>query len=92
MTEFNFRLDVSIDDETGKPFAAYLQVREGFAAETREVVPGKAMADYGEDGRLLGIEFLAPCQVEVVDRLVQDEPQPIRGFVSGSMPRDLVAC
>lgn len=86
-----FRLSVSVNDATGEPFAAYLQVRDGEAAETREVVEGKAFADYSEAGELLGIEFLAPCQVEVIDRLTDGEPDPVRRFLSGTMPRQLVA-
>lgn len=38
--DFPFKLDVSIDDRTGRLRAAYLRVREGDAAETREVVEG----------------------------------------------------
>lgn len=58
MVELNFKLNVSIDDRTGKPRAAYLQVRNGEVAETRELESGRVFADYSSDGLLLGIEFL----------------------------------
>lgn len=90
MSDLAFKLNVSIDDRTGRPRAAYLQVRAGEVAETREVVPGKAFADYSGDGRLLGVEFLAPCNVRVVDDLTHDEPEPVRGFFRGVTPRELL--
>jgi hypothetical protein len=88
--DLRFKLDVSIDDRTGRPRAAYLQVREGAVAETREVSPGRAFADYDGQGRLLGIEFLAPCGVELLDTLTADEPEPVREFFRTSPPRTLV--
>ena len=36
-------------------------------AERKEVSEGIAFADYGVDGLLIGVEFLAPCQVEILD-------------------------
>jgi uncharacterized protein YuzE len=85
-----FRLDVSVCDRTGKVRAAYLQVREGEATETREVVEGRAFADYNSDGMLIGIEFLAPCKVDVVDKITIDEPEPVREFFRSTSPRQLV--
>jgi hypothetical protein len=38
----NFHVDVSFDDATGRPVAAYLRVREGTVTETREVKEGVA--------------------------------------------------
>ncbi len=90
MEGISFKLDVSIDDRTGRPRAAYLRVREGQVAETREVSPGRALADYGADGKLLGIEFLAPCSVAVLDDLTADEPEPVKEFFRSSAPRTLV--
>lgn len=90
MKDLAFRLDVSIDETTGRPRAAYLQVREGFATDTREVVTGRAFADYNDDGKLIGIEFLAPCRVEVLDQITIDEPEPVREFFRSSSPRQLV--
>lgn len=88
--KLSFHLDVSIDDRTGKPRAAYLRVREGAVAETRELADGHANADYDADGVLVGIEFLAPCSVEVLDKITVDEPAPVQEFFRSSAPRDLV--
>jgi len=87
----SFRVNVSIDPETGSPRAAYMQIRVGFAETTRELIPGKALADYSETGDLLGIEFLAPCaSIEVLDKLSPSEPQPVLRFLQGSVPFDMV--
>jgi Protein of unknown function (DUF2283) len=81
MVKANFRFEVSFSEKTGEPVAAYLRVRDGEVKETKEVVEGVAFADYGEEGFLLGVEFLSPCEVGVLDRLAEKEPEPIRGFL-----------
>ncbi len=81
MDKTNFRFEVSFSEKTGEPVAAYLRVRHGEVKETKEVSEGVAFADYSEDGFLLGVEFLAPCEVQVLDRLAETEPEPIRGFL-----------
>lgn len=93
MNEANFQpeLRVSVDEQTGQVRAAYLRVRQGQVDQTREVAPGRAFADYDATGLLLGIELLAPCTAEVLDRIAAGEPLPIRSFVSGAVPRQLVS-
>lgn len=83
-------LSVSVDEKTGHIRAAYLRVRIGEVEETREVVEGRAFADYDASGLLLGIELLAPCEVAVLDNLAASEPEPVRRFLRGSPPRELV--
>ena len=85
-----FRLEVSFRETTGEPVAANLRIREGKVAETREVCEGVAFADYSADGELLGIELLAPCDVEVLDRLAEQEPEPVRRFLREGARRPLV--
>jgi hypothetical protein len=82
--------ELSIDEHTGKPQAAYLQVRTGEVADTQELAPGKAYADYDAAGRLLGVEFLAPCSVEVVDQITMDQPANVREFLRSVPPRQLL--
>lgn len=88
--EFLPKIDVSIDEKTGVIRAAYLRIRTGSVAETREVAEGRAFADYDADGWLLGIELLAACEVDVLDRVAAQEPEPIRRFLRGSPPRELI--
>lgn len=90
MGEPKFGLEVSFNGATGEPVAAYLRVREGKVAITAEVSEGVAFADYAADGRLLGIELLAPCALAVMDRLGEAEPEPVRRFLRGGAPRELI--
>lgn len=83
-------LSISVDEKTGHIRAAYVRVRGGEVSETREVAEGRAFADYDASGLLLGIELLAPCEVAVLDNLAEMEPEPVRQFLRGSPPRELV--
>ncbi|MBL8793929.1 MAG: DUF2283 domain-containing protein [Planctomycetia bacterium] len=90
MDRFNPKLDLSVDEHTGGIRAAYLRVRNGTVHETREVAEGRAFADYDAQGLLLGIELLGPCTAEEWDLLSAAEPEPVRRFLRGSPPRDLM--
>lgn len=85
-----FRLEVSYHEATGDPVAAYLRVREGQVAATKEVSEGVAFADYGADGALLGIELLAPCQVAVLEQVSEQEPEPIRQFLRRGVRKEMI--
>jgi uncharacterized protein YuzE len=85
-----FRMEVSFDETTGEPVAAYLRIRQGKVAETKEISEGVAFADYGADGALLGIELLAPCQVAVLDRVSENEPEPVRQFLRHGVRTEMV--
>jgi len=53
----------------GKPFAGYLYLREPASegrCHTEEIRPG-VLADFGDDGEALGIEFLSPGSVTIDD-------------------------
>ncbi len=91
MDKPKFRLEVSYHETTGDPIAAYLRVREGKVAETREAIEGIAFADYGSDGFLLGIELLAPCRGEqLVELLSEQEPESVRAFLRNGVRREMV--
>jgi uncharacterized protein YuzE len=90
MEKITLGLELSVDEQTGKPRAAYLQVRTGDATETKEIAPGKAYADYDAEGRLLGIEFLAPCAVAIVDQITLNQPENVREFLRSVPPRELL--
>jgi uncharacterized protein YuzE len=84
-------LNVSVDEKTGHIRAAYLRLRAGEVSETQEVAEGRAFADYDASGLLLGVELLAPCELEVLDSLAAQEPEPIRQFLRSGPPRSLVS-
>jgi len=90
MSPFHPKLDISVDETTGVIRAAYLRIRDGAVEDTREVAEGRAFADYDNEGFLLGIELLAPCELSVLDRISQEEPEPVRRFLRGGAPRELV--
>jgi hypothetical protein len=85
-----FHLEVSYHETTGEPVAAYLRVRSAAVARTEEVSDGAAFADYGVDGRLVGVELLAPCRVEFLDRLSANEPESVQRFLREGTRRSLV--
>jgi hypothetical protein len=39
---------------------------------------------------LLGIELLAPCPVEVLDRVSEKEPEPVRRFLQQGIRREMI--
>jgi hypothetical protein len=84
-----FKLEASFDNRTGQAVAVYMRVREGGVARTEEVKEGYAYADYDADGHLLGIELLGPCEVAVLDSLADGEPEPVKRFLRGGIPREL---
>lgn len=88
--DFSPKIDVSIDENTGIVRTAYCRIRSGEVADTREVLEGRAFADYDAKGFLLGVEILAPCKVEILDRLVECESEPIKRFMRGSPPKELL--
>ena len=90
MANPKFRLEVSYHDTTGEPVAAYLRVREGAVAQTKEVSEGVAFADYGGDGSLLGIELLAPCPVAILDRVSETEPEAVRRFLRRGVRQEML--
>ena len=92
MKDMNFQIQVSVDKGDGTILAVYFQVREGKAARVRELAGGKAFANYGSTGKLLGVELLAPCEVTVLDQLVRKEPKPVKDFLRKTAPREMVLC
>ena len=79
-------MTVSAHQESGQILAAYLHIREGKAAEVREYGEGAAFANYDSKGRLLGIEFLAACQIKVLRQIVRNEAPAIKAFLDRSIP------
>lgn len=85
-----FRLEVSYNETTGDPVAAYVRIREGKVARTKEISEGIAFADYGADGVLLGIELLAPCRIEVLERVSEKEPEQVRQFLRRGVRKEMI--
>ena len=75
-----FHLEISYNETTGDPVAAYLRIREGKIIQTKEISEGVAFADYGADGLLIGIELLAPCRLAPLDWVSEKEPESVPIF------------
>ena len=90
MSATRYSFSTSVDERTGRVMAVYFKLRQGEVDDTREVVEGKAFADYDADGALLGVELLAPCDVAVLDTLAKEEPESVRRFFRRVSPREMV--
>jgi uncharacterized protein YuzE len=89
MKDLAFQIKIEVEKNTGRVLAAYLGIRKGKPAKTREFADGAAFADYNARGHLLGIELLGPCDIRVFDRIAPRDPQ-VRKFAKGAVPRELV--
>ncbi len=81
-----FTISVSVEEESGRLLAAYFRVREGAVADTKELGEGKLFADYDAEGHLLGLELLGPCEVTVLERAAEREPEPVKRFLRSAAP------
>ncbi|MDX1968062.1 MAG: DUF2283 domain-containing protein [Planctomycetaceae bacterium] len=87
----SFDLSVSVDRTSGRIDAVYIQLREGKAVDVREFAHGDAFANYDHAGHLLGIELLAPCKVNVLNKITREIPQrdtrkQARQFIRSGVP------
>ena len=87
--EREFKLSISTDRRTGRLIAVYFQVRRGQATKVREFAGGNALANYDDEGDLLGIELLGPCSVSAVDKIAKKD-KVVRQFVRQNAPRRML--
>ena len=59
MAKFEFEITGTVGDE-GRIELAYIRVAKGDVAKTVEIDGDRLLADYDEQGNLIGIEILAP--------------------------------
>lgn len=86
----NLGLRIHRDQATNLIVAAYLRIRPGKSAETREFDGGNVFADYDDNGALLGIEMLGPCKVEVlVDKVAKWESEDVREYLRRELPVEM---
>ncbi len=89
MTDFDLRLEISGDPESGDYLAAYLSLRRGDSVRTEEFIEGQVFADYDADDRLLGVEFLDFCDMDSLQGLLKDQPAVVKQFLNYALPRQL---
>lgn len=92
--KMSYRVTVETDPLSGTVQAVYLQIREGKASEVVEFGNGDAFANYNRAGELIGIEILAPCNIQVFERIIKTEKpeqrKNTRKFVRGAVPQQMV--
>ncbi len=88
VNKFSFRISIETENDTGQVLAVYLQIREGKSAAVKEYADGKVFADYDRHGMLLGIEILAPCKANVLDKIATHSQ--VKKFVRNAVPKSML--
>ena len=83
----SFAISVCTNNKTGEIMAVYFQISEGKATSVKEHCQGAAFANYNRNGKLLGIELLAPCKTSVLTRISPDVN--VKRFIRGGIPRQM---
>jgi uncharacterized protein YuzE len=85
-----YEISLSARDD-GTVEAAYIRLRRGKSDRTQEIIEDALLADYDEQGTLLGIEVLAPVKLAELVKLV-DQPRrtSFRRFIRKAAPSELV--
>jgi uncharacterized protein YuzE len=86
---YHFGVSIETEDESGRVVAVYFQIRKGKSVRVEEFADGAAFADFDKQGRLLGIELLAPCEIALLESIAKN-PRAKR-FVRESVPAGMVA-
>ena len=87
-SSIKFTHSVETHDQTGKIMAVYLGLREGKSAKTVEYANGKVFADYDRAGKLLGVEILAPCEVQLLLKIATTAKE--RTFLKSHIPAGML--
>jgi uncharacterized protein YuzE len=84
-------VSVSARDD-GTLEAVYVTFRTGEVAETREIDGDVLLADYDAQGRLLGVELLAPVRLsDIVTLLPTTRQTRVHNFLRQRAPREFLA-
>jgi uncharacterized protein YuzE len=86
------QLDLSVSArDDGTVEAAYFRFKRGKSARSVEVISDVLVADYDQNGELIGIEVLAPVKISDLSKLVEESRRPsFRRFAKQSGPPSLV--
>ncbi len=79
-------------DEDGTVSGLYLFLSESPVATTKEINEDALAADYDKDGKLVGMEILAPVTITSVLDLVEDSPmrESLARFLAGCGPPEFI--
>jgi len=72
--------------------AVYIQLIDEPVAQTKEIKSDVFLADYSADGRLVGIEILAPVSIAEIEALFEDDEsrENFSRFIRKSVPAEMV--
>jgi hypothetical protein len=87
-TPQKYALEVTVDEQSGRVIAAYFHVRGGKSAKTKVLRDGLVLADYGKDGKLIGVELLGTCDTSLLDSIPIEKRA--KNFVRNAAPRELL--
>lgn len=89
--EISFEISTSGRND-GTLEAVYIQILDAVVHATKEIKPDVMLADYTDDGRLIGIEILSPVKLSELERVVKQQKlrKNFRRFVEASAPREMV--
>ena len=88
-SDYAFSVHVTSEIRTGRLVAVHLRIRKGRSAQTREFARGAVFADYDRRGRLVSVEVLGPCRLEVLEKIAAADVMT-RRFICDSMPRKML--
>lgn len=86
-----FQVSISGRDD-GTVEAVYFRFRHGKVAKTREIEEDVVIADYDENGDLIGLEILAPVKISDLEALVEKDTRPAFRRFAKQTRTDLVEC
>ncbi len=82
---------ISVSDAGEGALIAYIGDEATPVARTEQIIEATLLADYDEDGELVGIEVLAPVRLaDVVALVTPEEREPLAVFLRQSAPRELL--
>ncbi|MCB9846798.1 MAG: DUF2283 domain-containing protein [Phycisphaeraceae bacterium] len=83
------RIEVSFSEhDDGTLEAAYIRFSDQTVAETREIAPDAVLADYDDNGHLIGIELLTPIRLADLEQIAGER---YRGRLKDKVPPIVLA-
>jgi hypothetical protein len=89
-TPLGFQIAIS-GRRDGSIEAVYLAVSDNKIARTDEIIEDHMLVDYDRNGRIVGVEILAPVRLRDVTGLVDVRSRaPLKRFLRRSVPQEFV--
>jgi len=90
MTEIGFEISTSARDD-GTIEAVYIHFTHNPVAKTKQIQGDILLADFDKDGKVVGLEILAPVRISDLTRLVEPARRtPFESLLQRAYPPELV--